>query len=289
MRRALWTIVIAALITGCHRDEPPYDPLDYLAVGVELNAEAVAEERALRQRGFAIVSRVDGRGFVALGARSPRGGGSSVRILTSRGIAMGVDAPVREHPTWRSVALLERASGRDLDGDEDVEVLVSVDDSMRPAPCLVVVRIRERGDAFEVPLDARAYGPRACPEDVVDLHRDGHVQLLVGHRPWVVIGAPVPVVPVAFEGHDGAWAEGSAGLARELAEAVVADRVEAFVQTKARGEIGESVRLALEIYWLDGSRGMSEGERGAALDARLGGLVIEGPLAQLVELARRGS
>lgn len=275
-----------ASVGGCAAPQPNFDPLDYLAVGVDLPTETATEERGFRTRGFAVVSRIDGRHFVALGARSPRSSASAVRILTERGIAMGVDTPATDRPAWRSVALLEIGGGHDLDGDGEPEVLLRVDDSLRPLPCIVVVRVRAAGDAFEVPIDARAYGARACPEDVVDLDGDGNIELLVGHRPWFVYGAPVPTVPIAFQGQLGEWTAAPGSMAGALARVAVAEREQARVQALARGDARDAARLALEIAWLDRAQAPWSSDAESRLSAMLDSLELDPPTRELVRIAR---
>lgn len=288
MRLQLHHVVSLAsgvLFTACHADPRVYDPLEYLSVGVEPVAEAEREERALEEHGFAITHRVDGRSFVALGAMAPRTHASAVRIITSRGIAMGIDTPLIDRPTWRSVVLLERESGHDLDGDGEVEVVVRVDDSLRPAPCLVVIRVRERGDAFEVPIDARAFGPRACPEETVDVERDGTFELVVGYRPYVVRNASIPTMPVVFAGHDGSFEPASAATMQSLADAAVPQRIEARNHARSERDAREVVRLSLEIAWLDGKRGLGLEARRAEFAEAIAGLELDEPTIELVEYA----
>lgn len=282
---------MALTVVGCRHPEPAYDPLAYLAIGVDPQAEASAEERALRDRGYRIVSRVDGRLFVALGAAS--GGGttaSAVRILTKNGIALGVDVPSHDHPTWRRVELVERPGGIDLDFDDDhaPEVLLRVTDSMRPLPCYVVVRVREssRGDAFEVPIDARAYGPRACPEEVADVDHDGVHELLVGERPFAVRGAPVPRRLVPFVPHLGSWVVGSEGQLRDVSLREAGALREELALARARGDAPEVLRLAAEIALAEETLGLSPAERSSSFEAALAGLSLDDPCTELAAAVR---
>jgi len=285
MRLRESTLLFALALAACHRGGPTYDALDYLAVGVDPFAEAEREEHAFEAHGFVVSQRVDGRAFVALGAFSPGTRATAVRIITSRGIALGIDAPLRDRPTWRSVALIEHESGRDLDGDGEAEVLVRIEDSMRPEACLVVIRVRERGDAFEVPIDARAFGPRACPEQAVDVEGDGSLELLVGYRPWVVRDADIPTMPIPFAGHAGTFEPASAATLQMLADGAVPARIEDRNQARSAGEVREVVRLSLEIAWLDGKRGVGIDTRRAALAEAIAGLTLDEPTTELVRIA----
>lgn len=279
------TLVSGVLLASCRERAQVYDPLEFLSVGVEPIAEAEREEQALVAHGFTVTERVDGRTFVALGAVARRTQATAVRIITTRGIAMGIDTPLIDRPTWQSVRLLEGESGRDLDGDGEIEVVVRIDDSLRPAPCLVVVRVRERGDAFEVPIDARAFGDRACPEETTDVERDGTIELVVGYRPYVVRDASIPTMPVVFAGHSGAYEPASAATMQTHADRVVPQRIEARNHARAERDAREVVRLSLEIAWLDGKRGLGIDARRAAFAEAIAGLELDEPTIALVEFA----
>lgn len=283
-------LITAPCVAGCRAEGPAYDPLAYLAIGVDPHEEAAAEEGALRERGYRVLARIDGRHFVALGAASGDVGPTAVRILTKNGIALGVDAPARARPTWRRVELVESPGGIDLDFDEDraPEVLLRVTDSMRARPCYVVVRIREssRGDAFEVPVDARAYGASACVEEVTDVDRDGVVELLVGHRPWVVRGAPVPRLLVPFVPHQGEFVPGSEAQRRDVAIREAGALREELAHARARSDANEILRLAAEIALAEGAVGLSQADRRSSFDAAIEGVQFDEHCAELVSLVR---
>lgn len=285
MRPHLPTLLLLGIVAGCRPHAPAYDPLSYLAVGVDPIAEADHEERALHANGFAVTNRVDGRTFVALGAYAPRSQATAVRIITGRGIAMGIDAPMRDRPTWRRVQLIEPHSGRDLDGDGEADVVVRVTDAARPAPCFVVVRVRDEGDAFEVPIDARAFGPHACPEEIVDVEGDGSIEFLVGYRPWIVRDAPTPTLPIPFAGRAGSFEPASEAVLQLLARSLVPERAEDRNLARAEGDVREVVRLSLEIAWLDGHRGRPIDVRRAELAEAIAGLTLDAATTELVRLA----
>ncbi len=289
MLRFLVAIALCGAL-GCRPEPPAYDPLHYLAIGVDPTAEAEVERRALVQRGYRLEARVDGRGFVALGARSLASGTSAVRIVTRNGVVLGIDAPIRDRPTWRRVELLERPGGVDLDGDPDghPEVLVRVDDSHRPAPCIVVVRVRSasRGDAFEVPVDARAHGARACPEEIGDVDRDGNAELLVGHRPFVVQGAPVPRLLVPYVAHEGRFVAGSEALLRDLALAQIGAARQELALARGRGDRDEILRLACEIAWYERASGRAAHELREELEGAVAGQALDEPRERLLGLVR---
>lgn len=279
--------LVAAQGAACRPPAAELDPLRYLAVGVEPREEARTEERALMTRGYRVRARVDGTNFVALGASTAGEERSAVRVITERGMVLGVDAPSRDRPTWTRVELLESASGRDLDGDETEEIVLRVRDSVRFAPCLAVVRVTAEGAAYEVTIDTRAHGERACIEAVGDVERDGRLELFVGYRPWHVPGAPVPVVEVPYVGADGAFTPAPPSTVALHARDAMPARALERDQARASGDVGNVVALTLELAWYGLAAGL---ERGAVLrdvDAEVERLSLDGPMRELLAVARR--
>jgi hypothetical protein len=135
-------------------------------LGVDPDAETDAVARQLEASGFAILERLRGRYFGALGAAGPDGRPAKVRVVTGRGIALALDPDERgmTQPT-RRYALLPPPSDEthDADGDGVEEVFVHVLPEAGEPPCIQAYRVLDSGfvDAVAGGAFAPAKGGRA--------------------------------------------------------------------------------------------------------------------------------
>ena len=184
------------IVLACGGAEPSVDESAYLRAGVDPGVEATRLER--QYRGFRREVRIDARTFTALSMVD--GSRSLVRVVTSRGVALAVDAP-EEHGRTR-VGLLEGFPA-DLDGDGQEEVLVFADDPALDRRCIAIVRI-EDGVAREVRLSLDELDGDACVEQLADVDDDGRAEALVVVRFTELALGTAPRIVVPFGGTD--WA-----------------------------------------------------------------------------------
>lgn len=190
------------LILGCASSPSPYqtfDPFDYVQAGVDPKEEARAVQKGLTDNGYYLGVRHEADTYVAMEAS--RGEAWAIRVVTRRGIAMGIDVPNARAPDWRAVRLLRTPHG-DLDGDGFDELVVAVyaeDD----APCLGLIRVATEGVVGEVPLPLKSLAVEACVGSFSDVVGDSQLEAVVralaeeaGLRIWV---------PMLLTGDKGRW------------------------------------------------------------------------------------
>jgi hypothetical protein len=167
--RALPIAWLVALAAGCAPERPVQDPLDYLAAGVDPAEEADRVALQLGRAGFVVDKRLEGGGAVALAARRLRDGATAVRIITRRGVALGLDAPDPRFPERRAVRLLEGAGfiRREMDGH--VELPIEVITHVR---CVAVIVVDAGGFIGELSRDENPHPNEGCypeePEESLD-------------------------------------------------------------------------------------------------------------------------
>lgn len=222
------------------------DETAYLRAGVDPGIEATRLER--HYRGFHRRVRIDGGTFTAFSMED--GARSLVRIVTSRGVALAVDAP-SEHGRTR-VGLLD-GFPPDLDRDEHEEVLVFADDPALDRRCIAIVRIVD-GVAREVRLDLDALHGDACVEELADVDGDGQAEALVVVRFTELSLGTAPRVIVPFGGREWSRVHRPELLERELA-----------ARTRSWETWEEAYRAAVELAAL------AETDRLQAFDAALDG------------------
>jgi len=154
---------IVVLLASCAPSNPPFDPLDYLAAGVDPAEEADRVALQLGRAGFVVDRRLEGGGAVALAARRRRDGASAVRVVTRRGVVVALDAPDVRHPGRLAVRLPEAArfERRELDGYVELPVEVVSD-----VVCTAVVVVDAGGFVRELTRDENPHPNEGCyPEE----------------------------------------------------------------------------------------------------------------------------
>lgn len=158
MRRR-WPILLMVLLGGCVSEKPVMDPLDFLAAGVDPVEEADRVALQLGRAGYVVDRRVEGGGAVAIGARRLRDGASAVRLVTRRGVVLGLDAPDARHPERVAVRLPEGANflRRELDGYHELPIEV-----VTHARCIAVLVVDGGGFVRELSRDENPHPNEGC-------------------------------------------------------------------------------------------------------------------------------
>jgi hypothetical protein len=160
---------------------------------VDPQREALEVRRVLAQRRLRVEDELSEVGYVALGARQPGGPLSAVRLVTRRGVVLGVDGDLSA-PLAPSEVSLASSAPRQL---EDLDlVTISLRARALDLGCLRLFRVLGDGRVVELKLDVSALGSRAC---VAELRAAG------GGRLLATVGFPglaqlrVPRLPVELE------------------------------------------------------------------------------------------
>ena len=271
------------------------DPLRYLRVGVVPSEEAELLAESLESEGYAVERVVTTDEVAVLSARRAADGASAVRVVTRNGAAVGLDAPDRAHPARTAVwALPEPLSGRDIDGDGSVDIVIAVAEQTRPGACFGVLRIDEHGRAFERPVRTRWVQEGACAEDVRDVGGDARPELLVVGR-YALYGAlGTPTVAIPFRGHEGRFVPMGPEAGRFYAGATRA-RENAAEHARQRGDMDAAAVAGVEagLLALFAGHPVSEAvatmERvgeGASVDALAEGRRLLGERAAVMDAER---
>lgn len=279
-------LVLCLVLGACAGREPRPDPLAMLELGVDARAEAAAVAESLARGGFTLRRRIDGADVVGLVFDGP-GGATALRVVTKRGIALAIDEAAAEGgPARRLDLVAPGGAARDLDRDDRVELLVSVHDVLTEQTCLGVVRVARDGSAREVPLEAGWLAPDACAGSLVDANADGTPELAVVARfPLLAIEA-TPRITVPFGGRRGTWAPLSPREAPAFFERERRERESALRDARARLDLADAHRLAVELAALARLAGRDPAGQVAAFDRALLGLVVTEPQAQAIARTR---
>ncbi len=261
------TAVLAAIALLCSAgacgggsSSPAANDLGFLQIGTDPAAEAESSSLALAQAGYLLDVRLDGRGFVAIGGARRRDGASAVRIFTSRGAALALDAPDARFPDRRRVRLLAARAPFELDGAPDEEIAIEVELAARR--CLAIVGISEDGAAVEVPLPLADLPGSPCVERLADVVGDGRPELLATLRFDAAGLEPAPTVPFALGAEGGQHRPLPPGLARAFYRRERAAREEAVPRASA----AERLRLGVELAAIARLEGRSAQDVLAAFD-----------------------
>jgi hypothetical protein len=167
--RVLLGLGAAFAIVGCSTGNPVQDPLDYLVAGVDPTEEADRVALQLGRAGFVVDLRVEGGGAVALAARRLRDGATSVRLVTRRGVVLGLDAPDARHPERAAVRLPEAArfTRREMDGH--VELPIEVISHVR---CVAVIVVDAGGFIRELSRDENPHPNEGCYPEAPEAPED---------------------------------------------------------------------------------------------------------------------
>lgn len=247
-----------AWLLGCAPDPRPVrDPLDYLRVGADFEAEAAAFAGQLRDQGWTVEREQQGATFAALQATESER--ALVRVWSRRGLVVTIDAPAPEH--WRrDVALAPPVEGPDLDGDGQEEVVIGATDDAMDRGCFALVRIDAEGFAVEITPTYELLGGDGCVEGFVTEPR---LKAMVVVRFPELARSSVPRVTVPHgPDEEGAWVPqpGAAFFERERARRQ---------RAMASGELSPH-RAAVELAALAHLGGADTGAQLEAFDAALG-------------------
>ena len=160
MPRVAWLLPL--LLAGCAPARPVMDPLDYLAVGVDPSEEAERAAKQLGRAGFVVDQRVEGGGAIAIAARRRRDGATAVRVITRRGVVVGLDVPDGRHPARVAVRLPETARFTRGELDGHVELPVEV---VSHVVCIAVLAIDAAGFVRELSRDENPHPNDGCYPD----------------------------------------------------------------------------------------------------------------------------
>ena len=209
------------LLAACSAHDPSAHlrkELVFLQTGVRLEDEERQVRRVLGQRSLRVVARLEGPGFIALGAASRDGVHSAVRVISTRGVQIAEDAATDDLFLPGRVALLEHFGG--AYGGDYVFVASARMPYARDAGCVSLYRIMPDGSALTAVLDVSELGTGAC---VSNLAPAGGTKLRVGiawpalyalKTPQMdaemafvepLIGQPPAAIPVAKIEGDAAW------------------------------------------------------------------------------------
>jgi hypothetical protein len=232
-------ILGCVVVAACARAGPAtQDPLDYLQVGVDPRQEAEAVIADLRRHGFVVGHRIDESSYVAFDARS--GGDSTVRVITSRGVALLVESPDARWPErlWVELATDPRP---DFDRDGQHDVVVAMRE--RDRTCLAWAAISRDGFASEVFRPKAEWGEAPC---VLEIDSSG-LQLVLEVAVPDAREARVRL-PIKASGRQ--WAlDDSASAAAEWEQAME-QRREALKLSEIRGDVRAADRIRAELAWL---------------------------------------
>ena len=263
---AIVSSLLAGLAAGaCARPSPPdLAPISALRVGVDPAAEARAAAEGFRAAGREVHRELAARDVAAFAAMEPATGRSFVRVYTSRGLALALEAPDDAHGAL-AVDLFDLAP-RDLDGDGRPELVLAADDAARGRRCLTLLRAGESGALEPIAPPLGRYGGESCLEAVGDFAGDQALEALARVRyPALALGR-TPTVPALFGG-SARWGPLPLGPARAFYAAEDAVRVEALA---AQPPFAERHRLSVERAGLARLLGATSEEQTARFDASLG-------------------
>jgi len=243
-----YLILCCACLVACAQPEPVQDPLDYLRVGVDPRIEADAIIEDLRAHGFEIGRRIDERDFVAFDAF--RGPDSSVRVVTSRGPALSIQAPDARWPErlWVELGPDPRP---DFDRDGRADVVVAIRE--RERTCLAWAEVDANGfvsEVFRPPFD---WGEAPC---VIEIDTSWPRLLLEVSVP----DSPVPNARVRFpvKATARSWVLDESPSAGARWDRETEQRRQTLEKAEASGDLPAVERLRAELAWLERLRKAKE-------------------------------
>jgi len=248
-----------ALLAACAPDpQPLQDPLDYLRVGADFEAEANSFAEQVQADGWTVERVQRGRTFAALQAREEER--ALVRVWSRRGLVVAIDAPAPEH--WRrDVLLAPPTDATDLDGDGHEELVIGATDDAVGRTCFAIVRIDADGFAKEITPTYEELGGDGCVEGF----EPEPLRAIVVVRFPELAGRSIPQVAVPHAPVEGSW---TAQSAPDFVERERAQRLRAL----ASGELGAH-RAAVELAALAHLAGEDTGAQLVIFDDTLGARV----------------
>lgn len=235
------------LLAACAKTEPSVqDPLDYLQVGVDPRQEAAASILGLQRHGFVVGRRIDEASYVAFDAA--RDGDATVRVITSRGVALSVQAPDVRWPErlWVELAPDPRP---DFNRDAQRDVVVAMRE--RDRTCLAWAEISVEGFASEVFRPRVEWGDFPC---VLEIDPSW---------PRLVLEVSVPDVPDArvrlpIKASARNWVLDRSAPAAAHWEEEITRRQQTLKAFEMRGNVRGAERVRNELVWLEQLRNGQE-------------------------------
>ena len=252
-----------------------------LAVGVEPREEADAVVESLARGGFELTDRDSAATVVALAFRNRERGGTALRIVTKRGIALAIDVPPDENA--EPVGLVEDAvrEGRGA----GAEVFLYREDPVRERRCHAALRVTSEGFVRPIVAETSAWGESACIEGIRDVDGDGEPEGIVvwriedgGVSPAPSVEVPLSLGEERFETAPSRYAtffdEQRAGRHLGLAAA------------RGENDVVRALPRAIELAAIARVRGATMEEQVRAFDAALSGFVLTEAEADAIREAR---
>ncbi len=235
------------LLAACAKTEPSVqDPLDYLQVGVDPRQEAAASIVDLERHGFVVGRRIEEASYVAFDAA--RNGDTTVRVITSRGVALSVQAPDVRWPErlWVELAPDPRP---DFNRDAQRDVVVAMRE--RDRTCLAWAEISAEGFASEVFRPRVEWGDFPC---VLEIDPSW---------PRLVLEVSVPDVPDArvqlpIKASARNWVLDRSASAAAHWDEEIARRQQTLKTFEMRGNVRGAERVRNELVWLEQLRNGQE-------------------------------
>lgn len=229
-------------LAACAAPEAPVqDPLDYLRVGVNPEAEVDAIIADLERHGYVLGRKVVEDRYAAFGAT--RGPDSTVRVVTARGPSFAAQTPDVRAP--RRVRLSLAPEPRpDFNGDGVPDIVIASREVERT--CLVWLQVPDDGFVTPVFQPDPAWGDLPC---VVDLDPVARRVLLEVTVPASASATARVIAPVRLDANGWNLDDGESAQAhwtreverrRTLRDAAVASGEQALVG-----------RLDAELAWID--------------------------------------
>jgi hypothetical protein len=249
-------ILSCACLVACAQPKPVQDPLDYLQIGVDPHQEADAIIEDLRVHGFAIGRRIDERDFVAFDA--VRGPDSTVRVVTSRGSALSIQAPDARWPgrLWVELGPDPRP---DFDRDGRRDVVVALRE--RERTCFAWAQVDAAGFVSEVFRPNSDWGQSPC---VLEIDADWPRLLLEVSVPDSP--APDARVRLPVKATARSWVLDDSPAAGARWESETEHRKVALEEAEVRNDLPTADRLRAELRWLQRLRKAKEPVLEAAED-----------------------
>ena len=258
-------IGLAVGALGCAPEPPLTDPVGYLRIGADFEAEARAFAEGLEADGWAVQRPQRGESFAAVVGREAER--TVVRVWSRRGLVIAIDAPSPDH--WRrAVTLAPPTPEPDLDGDGFEELVIGATDDAAGRTCFAMVRVDGEGFARDVTPTYPDLGGQACVEGFVT--GGGPLRAMVVVRFPALARGSVPRVPVPFVPGAAPEGDGAGAVWRSDADAAFLERE----RTRRRGELAagrlEPHRAAVELAALAHLAGEDAGAQFAIFDALVG-------------------
>jgi hypothetical protein len=286
--RTFVAFCLVAAACGSTSTERRPDPreLAFLQVGVDPAVEAEAVAAALSRAGFRVRTRVDGDRFTALSFVHRQDATTAIRVITSRGVALALDAAGADAPL-DLLAPPERGDHRarlDVDGDGHDEVVVRATDAALARDCLQVLRISEDGVVRDIP--ARGDLPSGpCIETLHDVNADGAADAIAVIRFPDLARDHVPSLAVPLIVRDGSWSPAGRAAAVHFDDQRTARR-SALATARDQVDVEHAYRLAVELAAIERFTGADTPAQIAAFDTALSGLVVDEPQSRAIAAAR---